>query len=131
MPTYDYRCQDCRKRSSIRQSYDDYGRQPVTCPHCGSANLKRLIGRVRLLRSEDSRLDSLADPSEWGDIDENDPRSMARAMRRMGQEMGEDLPTEFDEVVDRLESGEDPEAIEKSMPDLGSPGDGGDDLDFD
>ena len=132
MPTYDYRCQDCRKRSAIWQSYADYGRLPVTCPHCGSTHLKRLLSRVRLLRSEDSRLDSLADPSGWGDIDENNPRSMARAMRRMGDEMGEDLPQEFDDVVDRLEAGEDPEAIEKSMPDLGgSPGGESDDLNLD
>jgi hypothetical protein len=88
---------------------------------------------VRVLRSEDSRLDSLADPSEWGDVDENDPRSMARAMRRMGQEMGEDMPAEFDEVVDRLEGGEDPDSIEQGMPGLGGGGDAdaGDDLDFD
>ncbi len=131
MPTYDYRCQDCRKRSALWQSYAEYGRQPVACPHCGSLRLKRLISRVRVLRSEESRLDSLSDPSDWGDVDENDPRSMARAMRRMGQEMGEDMPPEFDEVVDRLEEGEDPEAIEKSMPELGEAGEGGDDLDFD
>ena len=131
MPTYDYRCQDCRKRSAIWQAYADYGRQPVSCPHCGSANLKRLLSRVRVLRSEDSRLDSMADPSAWGDIDENDPRSMARAMRRMGDEMGEDLPDEFDEVVDRLEGGEDPEEIEKSIPDLGGAGPGGESDDFD
>ena len=38
----------------------------------------------------------------------------------MGNEMGEDLGDDFNEVVDRLEAGEDPEAIEKSMPELGS-----------
>ncbi|HMK07478.1 MAG TPA: FmdB family zinc ribbon protein [Anaerolineales bacterium] len=131
MPTYEYRCLDCRKRVSLILSYSEYGKAPVVCPHCGSANLKRRIGRVRLLRSEDSRLDSLADPDDWGDVDENDPRSVARAMRRMGDEMGEELPDEFDEVVDRLESGEDPEAIEKDLPDLGGGDDGGgDDFDF-
>jgi len=46
----------------------------------------------------------------------------------MGSEMGEDLGPEFNEVVDRLESGEDPESIEKSMPELGAGGDGGGDL---
>lgn len=132
MPTYDYRCLDCRKRLSLVQSYSEYGRVPVACPHCGSAKVKRLISRVRVLRSEDSRLDSLADPDDWGDVDENDPRSIARAMRRMGDEMGEDLPDEFDDVVDRLESGEDPASVEKSLPDMGGEagGDGGDD-DFD
>ena len=114
MPTYDYRCLDCRKRASLVLSFSEYGTSAVACPHCGSANLKRLINRVRVMRSEDSRLDSMADPDEWGAIDENDPRSIARAMRRMGDEMGED-----------------PESIEKSMPEMGDDsGDGGDD-DFD
>lgn len=132
MPTYDYRCLDCRKRVSLRLSYDEYDRAAVACPHCGSGNLKRLISRVRVVRSEESRLDSLAD-DDWGDIDESDPRSIARAMRRMGDEMGEDAPEEFDEVVDRLEAGEDPESIEGSLPDTGGGSfgdDGGDDLDF-
>ena len=119
MPTYEYRCEECDRRASIVQRYEEYGVVDVKCPHCGSDKLKRLINRVRFARSEESRLDSLADPSAWGDFDENDPRSMARMMRKMGQEMGEDLPEEFDEVVDRLESGESPEAIEESMPDLG------------
>lgn len=125
MPRYDYRCQSCKKRSVIFQTYAEYGRKKVKCPHCGSVELQRLIGRVRIARSEESRLDELSDPSDWGDVDENDPRSMARMMRKMGSELGEDMPGEFDEVVDRLEAGEDPEDIEDSMPDLG--GDNGDD----
>jgi Flp pilus assembly protein TadB len=52
---------------------------------------------------------------------------MARMMRTMGQEMGEELPPEFDEVVDRLEAGESPEDIEQTMPELGG---GGDELDL-
>lgn len=126
MPVYEYRCQACGKRSGIYQTYAEYGQRAVECPHCGSAELQRLIGRVRVARSEDSRLDDLADPSEWGDFDESDPRSMARAMRRMGSELGEDAPPEFDEVVDRLDAGESPEEIEQTMPDLGGD-DGGDD----
>jgi putative FmdB family regulatory protein len=122
MPTYEYRCLDCRKRAAIYQSYTDYGRVPVACPHCGGSRLERRIGRVRVARSEESRLDTLSDPSDWGDVDENDPRSVARMMRRMGSEMGEDMPAEFDEVVDRLEAGESPEEIEKDIPDLGGGG---------
>ncbi len=122
MPTYEYRCLDCRKRAAIYQTYADYGRVPVACPHCASARLERRIGRVRVARSEESRLDTLSDPSDWGDVDENDPRSVARMMRRMGSEMGEDMPAEFDEVVDRLEAGESPDEIEKDIPDLGGGG---------
>ena len=119
MPAYEYRCQSCRNRVSIFQSYAEYGVKPVTCPECGSTSLKRIINKVRIAKSEDRRLDDMTDPSFFGDVDEDDPRSLARAMKKMGQEMGEDLPPEFDEITGRLESGEDPESIEKSMPDLG------------
>jgi putative FmdB family regulatory protein len=120
MPKYDYRCRQCGRRASIYQTYEEYGEVEVECPHCGSSDLQRLINRVRIAKSEDSRLDDLSDPSAWGDLDENDPRSMARMMRKMGDELGEEMPEEFDEVVGRLEAGESPEQIEESMPDLGT-----------
>jgi putative FmdB family regulatory protein len=122
MPVYEYRCQTCQNRVSLRLSYAEYGVKKVTCPVCGGKNLKRLIGRVRVAKSEDRRLDDMSDPSFFGDVDENDPKSIARAMKRMGQEMGEDLPPEFDEITERLEAGEDPESIEKSMPELSGGG---------
>jgi hypothetical protein len=83
---------------------------------------------VAVVRSEESRLDDLADPSMLGDLDENDPKSVARWMRKMSTEVGEDLPQEFDEVVGRLESGQSPEEIEASMPELGESLGGMDDI---
>lgn len=119
MPTYEFRCLSCGKRVSLYLTYEEYGVKDVSCPHCESEELQRLITRVRFARSEESRMDSLSDPAQWGDLDESDPRSMARMMRKMSSEMGEEMPAEFDEVVDRLEHGESPDEIEKSMPDLG------------
>jgi len=125
MPIYEYRCADCRRRVSVWwRTFSVAADSQATCPRCGGTNLSRLVSRVAVVRSEDSRLDDLADPAAFGDLDENDPRSIGRWMRRMSNEMGEDLGDEFGEVVDRLEAGEDPESIEQSMPDLG----GGDDL---
>ncbi len=118
MPIYEYRCADCGRRTSIfiRSMNDELN--PV-CRTCGSQNMRRLISRVAVVRSEESRLESLADPSNFAGLDEEDPRSLGRFMRKMSQEMGEDLGPEFDEVVDRLESGQSPEEIEKEMPELG------------
>ena len=82
------------------------------------------MSRVAVLRSEDSRMDDLADPTCFGDLDENDPRSIGRWMRRMSAETGEELGSEFEEVVGRLEAGENPEVIEQSMPDLAGAGPG-------
>ncbi len=86
------------------------------------------MSRVAVLRSEDSRMDDLADPSAFGDLDENDPRSIGRWMRRMSAETGEELGSEFEEVVGRLEAGENPESIEQSMPDFGGNDLGGSDV---
>lgn len=121
MPIYEYLCHDCKRRVSIFwrsfSDLDDEGAVPH-CPRCGGTNLTRLISRVAVVRSEESRLDDLADPSALAGLDEDDPKSIARWMRRMGQETGEDLGPEFDEVVDRLEAGESPEDIEGALPDL-------------
>lgn len=126
MPIYEYRCADCRRRVSVFwRSISDAQDSPPRCPRCGGANLTRLVSRVAVLRSEESRLDDLADPGALAGLDEDDPKSVARWMRKMSNEMGEDLGPEFDEVVDRLESGQSPEEIEESLPDIGA----GDDLD--
>lgn len=118
MPIYEYLCQDCRRRVSVFfRSFSDVKERPA-CPECGGESLSRLISRVAVVRSEESRLDNLADPSALGDLDEDDPKSIARWMRKMSAETGEDMPQEFDEVIDRLESGQSPEQIEGAMPDL-------------
>lgn len=87
----------------------------------------RRLGRVRFARSEESRLDSLADPSQLAGL-EDDPKAMAKFMKQMSSELGEDPGEEFHEVVDRLEKGQSPEQIERDLPDLGegSLGDFGD-----
>ena len=120
MPIYEYGCYDCRKRVNVFfRSFSEVETKEAACPRCGGTNLKRLISKVAVLRSEESRLENLADPSSLSGLDENDPKSIARWMRKMSNEMGEDLGSEFNEVVDRLEAGEDPESIEKSMPEMG------------
>ncbi len=125
MPIYEYGCYDCRKRVNVFfRSFAEIETKQAICPRCQGANLKRLISKVAVVRSEESRLESFADPSSLAGLDENDPKSMGRWMRKMSNEMGEDLGGEFDEVIDRLEAGEDPEDIEKTMPELGDTGAG-------
>ena len=119
MPIYEYRCSDCKKKVSVFfRTLSAVDHSAARCPICGGKNLTRLVSRVRALRSEEGRLDSLADESALAGLDENDPKSMGRWMRKMAAESGEGMPPEFDEVVGRLEAGEDPENIEKSMPEL-------------
>jgi hypothetical protein len=58
------------------------------------------MSRFATVKSEDARLESLSDPSQYGDLDENDPRSVARFMKRMGDEMGEDMGEDVDAAVE-------------------------------
>jgi putative FmdB family regulatory protein len=119
MPTYDFICRNCGQRFEIFLSYSEYGSTKVRCVHCGSHNVRRRMTKVRLAKSEDSRMESLADDTALDGL-EDDPQALGRMMKKMGKEMGEDLPPEFDDVVDRLEAGQSPEDIEKAMPDLGA-----------
>jgi putative FmdB family regulatory protein len=118
MPAYEFRCLDCKRRFDVFMSYEEYGSREIKCVHCESANIQRRIGRIRIAKSEDSRLDDLADPAALEGL-EDDPRALGQMMRKMSREMGEELGPEFDEVVDRLEKGQSPDEIEAALPDLG------------
>lgn len=118
MPTYTYRCEACHTNFEVALSYAEYDRAEVICPNCGSQNVRRRITRIRIAKSEDVRLEEMVDPSQLSGI-EDDPQALGRLMRKMGSEMGEKMDPEFDEVVSRLESGQDPEQISKEMPEIG------------
>jgi putative FmdB family regulatory protein len=121
LPSYDYRCNDCKRRVVLTyKTYAEYDQAIPTCPRCKGTNLTRLISRVAIAKSEESRFSSLDDDSALDDLADADPATLGRYMRRMSQEMGEDLGDEFNEVVGRLERGENPEDIEASMPELGA-----------
>jgi putative FmdB family regulatory protein len=108
MPIYEYHCVDCKRRVSLYyQTFSAADAATPACPNCGSARVSRLVSRVFQLKSEDAQLDDLADPSSFGDLDENDPKSVARWARKLGQQMGEDLGDDWGEMVDKLEAGED------------------------
>jgi putative FmdB family regulatory protein len=105
MPLYEYRCTSCKKRVTIltlRVSEE----ADAVCDRCGGRSLERLMSRFAMGRSEESRLDALSDPSKLGDLDANDPASMARWVKRMGREMGEDVGgDELDQMADEMASG--------------------------
>lgn len=103
MPMYEYRCLDCKKRSTILQ-LSLTNPKPVSCSHCHSSRLERLMSRFASPKSEEARLESLADPGALGGLDENDPESMARFMKKMGDEMGEDLGDDMAEAMEAPDS---------------------------
>jgi putative FmdB family regulatory protein len=107
MPIYEYRCRKCKKKFSVL-TLRVGERVSAVCPTCGGRGADRLMSRFAMPKSEEARMDALADPSSLSDLDESDPRSVGRWMRKMGQEMGDDFGgADLDEMVDEMESGSD------------------------
>lgn len=120
MPTYDYICNNCQKRFDMFMTFSEYGKKPVKCSFCGSDKVRRRMTKVRIAKSDDNRMESMSDDLSGLEGLEDDPKALGQMMRKMGHQMGEEMPAEFDEVVDRLEAGQSPEEIESALPDLGA-----------
>ncbi len=108
MPIYEYRCGECGRVSEYLLLSRDEPITPV-CKRCGSRSMARVLSRVRVLVDYETRLERLADPGRWGDLDENDPRSMVKMLKKLGPALGEDFPGEMDQLIEEAmaeESGE-------------------------
>lgn len=101
MPIYEYHCKNCsgRFQKLVRGFSDPEG---LACPRCGNPSVQRAISRFATLKSEDARIEALADPASLAGLDESDPRAIARWARRLGKELGEDAGEDWDEMVDQM-----------------------------
>jgi len=126
MPLYEYWCRQCKKKVEILILRTQEREQPP-CPTCGGKDMRRLISRFVSLKSDEARLEALADPSNLAGLDENDPASMARWMKRMGKELGEDVGSdEIDQMADEIASGKGlDEAMNSGEDDMGGSTDPG------
>ena len=89
MPIYEYFCLSCRRKMSfLVMSPSAF--QPE-CKFCKSTDMERLFSRFSSPKSEEARMESLADPSSFSGLDENDPASVVRWVKKMGREMGDDF----------------------------------------
>ncbi len=155
MPIYEYECRKCGRVASFLVRNTGAHRRPP-CPHCRARAMRRVLSRFSAVGGRKTRTDDAPAPeaddggfdAEGGEgpddtgfdeagleaamegVDENDPRSMGRMMRRLAQQTGEPLDEETDEVVRRLEAGEDPESIDDAVDGGGADdaGDTGDEL---
>ena len=134
MPVFDYRCHNCRRRST--KLFKTFAAvQTPPCPHCGSDRLERLLSRVTIVRGGGASDDAAGDDDFGGmadameGLESGDPRSLARMARQMSEEMGEDLPGEYEPMLRRMEAGEMPEddEFEGAGADLDGSGDALDD----
>ena len=106
MPIYEYVCRACHKRHSILVLNLRHP-PPAHCQHCGGSVMDRLLSRFATPKSEEARLESLAESNDLGGLDESDPQSVARFMKNMGREMCEDVSEDIEAMMEQAEGGED------------------------
>jgi putative FmdB family regulatory protein len=117
VPIYEYRCNSCQRKATIffrSISLAEQAGSELSCPRCGGKELRRLFSRFAVRRSAASEGEEIYDFDRMmAGVDPDDPKSVARWARKMGQEseLGDELGPEFGEALDRIEGGEDPEAV--------------------
>jgi len=131
MPVYEFYCNDCHTIFNFLARRADTEKRPA-CPRCRRPELERRVSLFAVSRGrKDEPIDGMPDldeerlekammgmAAEMEGIDENDPRQMARFMRRLTESTGMNLGAGMEEAMRRLEAGEDPEMIEAEMGDL-------------
>jgi putative FmdB family regulatory protein len=132
MPVYEFLCRACNRIYSFHSFRVETSKVP-SCPKCGAGDLERVPSRFGVnAPSKTAGADSaddgdLEDPrveremmklaAEMENLDENDPRQMAAAVRRMTELAGETVTPAMEEMIRRLEAGEDPERVEEELGD--------------
>jgi putative FmdB family regulatory protein len=106
MPLYEFCCSKCFKKFTVLCSIADRD-NPQACQHCGETNCRRLVSRVKTVRTEEQIMESLADPSALSGLDENDPRTFATWAKKMAREMGENMDEEIESMAQEEFSGGD------------------------
>ncbi len=133
MPIYEFYCPDCHRIFNFLARRVEIEKRPP-CPRCGRAELSRRLSRFAVSKGrtepqqggeqpkdvDEAQIDRvLADlERESEGMSEDDPRHMARMMRRLYDASGMPLGPQMEEAMRRMESGEDPDRIEEEMGDL-------------
>jgi putative FmdB family regulatory protein len=113
MPIYEYNCLDCQEQVSLLfRSFAEVETRPAVCPHCGGSHLERVVSKVAVVHTSGGGQVG-SGSSNSGATDQSDPKALAHSMQEASR--GKDFGSEFKEVATRLESGEKPAAIEKSL----------------
>jgi putative FmdB family regulatory protein len=105
MPIYEFRCHDCGAKVSLffrSMTTDATG----VCTRCGSADTKRIFSsfKVRVTRPG---VDQMNKAELLDGVDYKDPTSMANFFRRMGDTFQDEPNEQMEEIVGRLDHGED------------------------
>lgn len=98
MPIFEFRCRECGKKfEALLGANDDPAAEP--CPVCGAKGCAKLVSRFRRMRSENDRIDAIADQLE--SMDEPQSASeMREYVKEMGRATDDDMSGELEEMFE-------------------------------
>lgn len=130
MPVYEFYCKDCHAIFNFLARRVNTDKRP-SCPRCDRPELEKQVSPFAISRNLQEQTDGMPDldeskmeqamltmAGEMENLSEDDPRAMARFMRRFSDLTGMALGDGAEEALQRLEAGEDPEQVEAEMGDL-------------
>lgn len=130
MPIYEFYCADCHMMFNFLSKSVNTTKRP-SCPKCKRRRLERQVslfaatGRATEddggdeLPIDESKMESalMSLAGEAENLNEDDPRQAAQLMRKFSNMTGLEFTGKMEEALNRMESGEDPDAIEQEMGD--------------
>jgi putative FmdB family regulatory protein len=131
VPIYEFYCRDCHTLFSFFSRRVDTEKRPA-CPRCGRPDLERRLSVFAISRRrgadlgedglqdlDDERLEKAMETmaADFEGLDENDPKAMSRAMRRLFDAAGMKMGAGMEEALRRMEAGEDPDQVEAELGD--------------
>lgn len=135
MPIYEFYCPNNNRIYSFLARTLAYAGKTPRCPDNPKFKLERVVSRFAVTGrakekpdappgggpEDDPRMDVMMAEMEreFSGMDEEnpDPRQLARMMRKMSSITGEKMPAEMEEMIGRMEKGEDPEKLEEEYGD--------------
>ena len=130
MPIYEFFSPDTNKVYSFFARTLTQGKKTPRCPDRPGATMKRMVSRFAVTGravektssppgAADSRMERVMAEmqNEMAGIDESnpDPKALGRMMRKMTEATGQPMPKEMDQMIRRMEAGEDPEKLEEEF----------------
>ena len=131
MPIYEFLCEHCNTIFNFLSRRINTTKIPE-CPKC-SRPLKKMMSSFATISRTDEPGDEDLPPGfdetkmeralgelaqEAEKMNEEDPKAMARLMRKFSEKTGLALNENMEKALSRLEAGEDPDHIEKEMGDV-------------
>ena len=107
MPIYQYDCASCSRRVDVFVRSASSTAKPA-CPECGGKKLTRVMSSFVRARTAGQRLDDIDFNQEMGRLGSGDVGDFARWAKRMGREYDGELGSEFSQMAEKAEAGQDP-----------------------